>query len=52
MEWNLFVIYLATWNLFVLDNNKKPFYFKIFQHNAKACLCPAFAHFDKDDKTI
>ena len=37
----------ATWNLFVLYNNEKPFYFKIFQHNAKAGLlprlCPAFA---------
>ena len=37
----------ATWNLFVLYNNEKPFYFKIFQHNAEArllpCLCPAFA---------
>ena len=33
----------ATWNLFVLYNNEKPFYFKIFQHNAKARLCPAFA---------
>ena len=38
---------MATWNLFVLYNNEKPFYFKIFQHNAKAGLlprlCPAFA---------
>ena len=33
----------ATWNLFVLYNNERPFYFKIFQHNAKAGLCPAFA---------
>ena len=37
----------ATWNLFVLYNNEKPFYFKIFQHNVKAGLlprlCPAFA---------
>ena len=37
----------ATWNLFVLYNNEKPFYFKIFQLNAKAGLlprlCPAFA---------
>ena len=31
----------ATWNQFVLHNNKNPFfYFKIFQHNAKAGLCP------------
>ena len=40
---------MATWNLFVLYNNEKPFffYFKIFQYNAKSgllpCLCPAFA---------
>ena len=39
----------ATWNLFVLYNNEKhfKFYFKIFQHKAKAGLlprlCPAFA---------
>ena len=38
----------ATWNLFVLYNNEKPFfYLKLFQHNAKAGLlprlCPAFA---------
>ena len=36
----------ATWNLFVLYNNEKLFYFKIFQHNAKAGLlprlCPTF----------
>ena len=25
-------------------------YFKIFQHNAKAGLCPAFAHFGEDEK--
>ena len=30
----------ATWNLFVLYNNEKPFYFKIFQQNAKAGLLP------------
>ena len=30
----------ATWNLFVLYNNEKPFSFKIFQHNAKAGLLP------------
>ena len=31
----------ATWNLFVLYNNEKPFfYFKIFQHNAKGSLLP------------
>ena len=31
----------ATWNLFVLYNNEKPFsYFKIFQHSAKAGLLP------------
>ena len=29
----------ATWNLFVLYN--KVFYFKIFQHDSKAGLCPA-----------
>ena len=37
----------ATWNLFVLHNNEKQLYFKIFQHSAKAGLlprlCPAFA---------
>ena len=32
---------MATWNLFVLYNNEKPFfYFKMFQHNAKAGLLP------------
>ena len=31
----------ATWILFVLYNNEKPFlYFKLFQHNAKAGLLP------------
>ena len=30
----------ATWKLFVLYNNEKLFYFKIFQHNAKAGLLP------------
>ena len=30
----------ATWNLFFFYNNEKPFYSKIFQHNA---CCPAFA---------
>ena len=30
----------AIWNLFVLSNNEKPFYFKICQHNAKAGLLP------------
>ena len=29
---------------------KNPFYFKIFQHNAKAGLCPAIAHFGEDKK--
>ena len=37
----------ATWNLFVYIITKSLFYFKIFQHNAKAGLlprlCPAFA---------
>ena len=38
----------VKWNLFVLYNNEKPFfYFKIFQHIAKAGLlprlCPTFA---------
>ena len=46
----------ATWNIFVLCSNETNyypysfFYFKILQHNAKAGLCPAFAHFDEDDK--
>ena len=40
-----------TWNLFVLFYRGKPFYFKIFQHNANADLCPAFAHFGEDEKT-
>ena len=26
------------------------FYFKIFQHNIKASICPAFAHFGKDER--
>ena len=30
----------ATWKLFVLYNNEKLFYFKIFQHNTKAGLLP------------
>ena len=30
----------ATWNLFVLYNNEKPFYFKILQHNMKASILP------------
>ena len=29
---------------------KSFFHFKIFQHNAKAGLCPAFAHFGEDEK--
>ena len=29
---------------------KSLFYFKIFQHNAKAGFCPAFAHFGEDEK--
>ena len=37
----------VTWNLFVLYNIEKSFYFKVFQHNAEggllARLCPAFA---------
>ena len=43
----------ATWNLFVLYNNEKPVLFQnisIFQYNAKAGLCPAFAHFGEDKK--
>ena len=39
----------ATWNLFVLYNNEKPFCFKIFQHNAKAGLLP---HLCKEKKPV
>ena len=45
------------WNLFVLYNNETNYYtklafvyFKTPQHNMKAGLCPAFAHFGKDEK--
>ena len=39
---------VATARLMILD---RLVYFKIFQHNAKAGLCPAFAHFGKDEKS-
>ena len=46
----------ATWNLFVLYNNEKPFLFQnIIQHNAKAGilprLCPAFILLEKSHLT-
>ena len=61
----------ATWNLFALYDNEVFIIIiiiiiiiisKIFQHNAKAgicpafalplpCLCPTFAHFDEDEKS-
>ena len=39
----------ATWNLFVLYNNAKPFFIsKCFNENPG--ICAAFAHFGKDEK--
>ena len=37
----IYLLYIIT---------KSHFYFKIFQHNAKAGLCPALAHFGEDEK--
>ena len=47
--WNLFVLYIvnSTSTNYVLYNNEKLFYFKIFQ---KRGLCPAFAHFGEHEK--
>ena len=33
-----------------ITTHKAFVYFKILQHNAKAGLCPAFAHFGEDEK--
>ena len=33
----------ATWNLFVLYNNEKPFFSKYFNITRKPAFCPAFA---------
>ena len=38
----IYLLYIITKGLF---------YFKIFQHNAEAGLCPAFGHFGKDQKS-
>ena len=46
-KWNLFVLYNSETNYYT----KLTFvYFETSQHNMKAGLCPAFAHFGKDEK--